>query len=290
MKDWATLASVLLDAAGDHVAEQGSPVWIRVLDPPEGDAEQGFALALSDESQGLLGWVATPDCQAVGLVATGRLRSVAGATAVGADVLGRHGDHLRLACLVTRDGEMAWKTQIPDKADSADLPEHPPTEGRMLDCLRRCFGLPTPPPPVGPARLQAIAWLVAVFDRAIAAPGRLTWFEVSRLHPVAQVLNAELGGPRADVLPGLLRVAGSAWTWEDFRQQAERDGGLEHLVEPSLAGWMDHGMFARWILSEVPSLDELLAAVRPHLVPSAARRLAHAVHESGLPDAAGACR
>ena len=288
MKDWTSLAAVLLEALGDQVAAKGSPAWVRVLDPRDGDPEEGFALAISDESEGFLGWVATPDCQAVGLVATGRLRGIPDEAAPEGNATDDTRDHLRMACLVTRHGEVAWKTQLPEGVFAPAVPETVPSEGRMLDCLRRCFGLPTPPPPVSPTRLQAIAWLVAVFDRTFTAHGRLTWFEVSRLHPVAQILSAELDGPQAELVPGLMRVAGSAWTWEDFRQQAERDGGLAHLVDPHLVGWMDQGMFARWLLSELPAPDELLAAVRPHLVPSAARRLAHAVHESGLPEAAGA--
>jgi hypothetical protein len=294
MKDWARLAAVLLKAVGDEVANRGSPVWVRVLDPPDGDPDEGFALALSDESAGLLGWVATPDCQAVGLVATGRLRSLPGAPPPDGAVLDLGEDRLRMACLMTREGEVAWKVELPGGSHGptrgAGIPEEAPSEGRMLDCLRRCFALPTPAPPVTPERLQAIAWLVAIFDRAIDALGRLTWSEVWRLHPVAQVLNAEPGGPHGDLLPGLLRVAGSAWSWEDFRQLAQRDGSLAHLVEPHLAAWMDEGMFARWLLSELPGVDELLDAVRPRLVPSAARRLAHAIHGSGLTEATGPAR
>ncbi len=288
MKDWARLAALLLEAAGDRVAAQGSPAWVRVLDPPDGDREQGFSLAFSGESGGLVGWVATPDCQAVGIIATGRLRAIPGES-MPADVSwDPHNDRLRMACLVTRHGEIAWKVQLPEGASGTGWPETTPTEGRMLDCLRRCFELPTPPPPVSPARLQAITWLVAVYEGTVTAHGRLTWAEVSRLHPVARVLAAELGGLREDSLPALQRVAGSALTWEGFRQQAEKSHGLEHLVEPHLAAWMDEGMFARWILGELPSTDALLAAVRPRLVPSAARRLAHAVRDTNFCQAADA--
>ena len=143
---------------------------------------------------------------------------------------------------------------------------------------------------MSPSRLQTIAWLVAIYDRTTKATGRLTWAEVSRLHPVAQVLGAEMAGPGGDLLPGLLRVAGSAWSWEEFRQWARRHSGLEHIVAPDLAAWMDEGMFARWILSELPGPDELLAAVRPRLVPSAGRRLAHALHEAGQFEAADAAK
>ena len=104
MKDWARLAALLLEAAGDQVASQGCPAWVRVLDPPDGDPEEGFSLALSHDSDALMGWVATPDCQAVGLVATGRLRSLEGGPLPSTDVSDPGRDRLRMACLVTRDG------------------------------------------------------------------------------------------------------------------------------------------------------------------------------------------
>src|ERR1700740_2940339 len=128
MKDWARLAAVLLEAVGDHVAKQGRPTWVRVLDPPEGDPEEGFALSLSDESESFLGWVATPDCQAVGVVATGRLRSISGEPAPGGDERHDDNDHLRMACLLTRQGEVAWKTELPDGPWAAAVPEDAPTE------------------------------------------------------------------------------------------------------------------------------------------------------------------
>src|SRR5690348_1180452 len=130
MNDWDRLAQLLLEAAGDEVAERGGPIWVRVLDRPDGDQEDGFALAMSDEPDGLLGWVATPDCQAVGLVASGRLRALPGAPAGAVDP-GR--DRLRLACLVTRTGEVAWKMELPDGMGSGLTQDDPPSEGRMLD-------------------------------------------------------------------------------------------------------------------------------------------------------------
>jgi hypothetical protein len=62
---------------------------------------------------------------------------------------------------------------------------------------------------------------------------------------------------------------------------------LGDIIDPELAGWMDDGMFARWVLSDLPSPDELLATVRPYLAPSAARRLAHAVRAADAPEAPG---
>jgi hypothetical protein len=274
MNDWAALAGVLLEAMGDHVAEQGRPTWVRVLDTPGEPPLQGFSVALADDPDGLVGWLATDDCQAVGVIATGRLRPIE-RVPVGAADPSRN--DVRMACLVTRQDEVAWKMLLPNGTTSSQ----PPAEGRLLDCLRRCFGLPTSPPPVGPGQLQVVAWLATLLDHAAEAQRPLNWSEVSRLHPVARFLRSELEGGCSEVVPGLMRMAASAWSWEDVRLQVQHHGGLADIIDPELAGWMDQGMFARWILSDLPSPDELLATLRPQLAPSAARRLTHAVRTAG---------
>jgi hypothetical protein len=283
MGHWDDLARLLLRSAGDDVARRGRPLWVRVLDAPDGDPDEGFALAMSDEPEGLFGWEATADCQAVGMVATGRVQALPAArSAVGS----AHAGQVRMACLVTRLGEIAWQVDRPAGTGSGAA-LNAPAEGRILDCLRRCFALPTPPPPETPGRLQDVVWLVAVLDRASRLPRRLNWSDVSRLHPVAQVLRTDLGERDAE-LSGLLRLAGSAWTWEELRQQTAQQALLPDLVDPAMAAWMDEGMFARWVMAELPDRDELLTAVRPHLAPSAARRLAHAVRAGSAADSAAA--
>ncbi len=275
-KDWGALVRLLVEAAGDRVADLGHPIWVRVLDPPGADKADGFALGFCDEPDALMGWVATSDCQAVGMIGTGRLRPIAGPPA-GLDCTTV--DRVRMACLLARDGTVAWQMVQPDGTRPNDQLTHvPPCEGRLLDCLRRCFGLPTPPPPASPARLQVVAWLVAVLEHAEGAGRPLGWSEVCRLHPLAHVLATELGSRPTDVIPDLIRVAGSAWSWEQIRAQAEHEGFLDGLIDPGLASWMDDGMFARWVLGELPAADELFAALRPLLTPSASRRLAHALH------------
>jgi len=281
MMDWQRLTGLLLEASGDQVAAQGHPVWVRVMDSPEGDDEEHFSVALSMEPDALLGWVATSDCRAVGVIATGRLRAL---DEVPAGVVDPTDAPIRMACLMTRTGGIAWKMVL---SDGVTIDE-PPSEGRMLDCLRRCFGIPTPRPPASPSRLQTVAWLAAVLEQAQGARRPLSWSEVSRLHPVARVLGDELGAHGSDLLAGLVRMAGSAWSWEDFRLQAKQEGCLEEIIDAELAGWMDDGMFARWVLADLPSPDEMMAAVRPQLSPSAARRLAHAVHAASSPEPAAA--
>lgn len=286
-QDWQRLATLLLEAGGDRVALHARPTWVVVSDDP--DRPDGFTLTMHDQPEGLLGWVAPEECQAVGIIATGRLRSLDRPGAMVAPA----GDEtppdwvkavteaaeeseearIAIACLVARDGSTAWRMRLPDGAEA----DHPPSEGRLLDCLRRCFGLPTRPPPATPAVLQAVAWLAAVLDAGHRSSRLLSWSEVSRLHPVATLVAGDARADCSDLLPALTRVAGAAWSWGDLRREIQDFDALGELVDPELAAWMDDGMFARWVLAALPSADELLASVRPLLVPSAARRLAHAI-------------
>jgi hypothetical protein len=279
MMDWHRLVDVLLDAVGDVVAAQGQPTWVRVFGPGEADGDD-FSVGFCSEPDALLGWVATPDCNAVGVVATGRLHVLPGAPP---QTEGLGCDRIRIACLVARTGNAASKVVLPD----GRTVDQAPTEGRMLDCLRRCFGLPTPPPVGGPGRLQTVAWLAAIFERAQGARRPLSWSDVARLHPVARVIGGDLDGSGSPSVAGIVRAAGSAWSWESLRHQAAESDDLRDLVDPELAAWMDEGMFARWVLEGLPSPEEMLAALRPRLSPSAARRLGHAMHAADQPLAAG---
>ena len=173
--------------------------------------------------------------------------------------------------------------EMPDGSVHDDVPE----QGRILDALKRCFRLPTPPPEVPAAVLHSTAWLASVIDEGLFSERRLTWAEVERLHPLARALSGELAvranlagdarGPTESLLRQLLRVAAPAYSWEEILRQAA-EGELDELLEPELAAWMDEGMFSRWILSSLPSLDQLLHVARQSLVPSAARRLSHVIH------------
>jgi hypothetical protein len=281
MMDWQRLPDVLLEVFGDVVAAQGQPTWIRILGPRAGADPDDLMVAFSTQPDALLGWVATSDCDAVGVLATGRLRVLAGGPSPAEHLAGRR---IRIACVVARSGAMTSKVVLPD----GTAVDQAPTEGRMLDCLRRCFALPTPPPMASPSRLQTVAWLAAILERAEAARRPLNWSDVAKLHPVARVIGSDLDRSCWQPwLPGLVRAAGSAWSWESFRLQAAGGEGLRELIDPSLAGWMDEGMFARWVLDGLPSPDEMLAALRPQLSPSAARRLGHAIHAADQPVTAG---
>jgi hypothetical protein len=241
-----------------------------------------------------MGQVVGPDCQAVGVIGSGRVRPARSAASGPHGPSGPTGDDveaIRMVCLLTRGGKVAWRlTGADGSRPGLPISDLAPSEGRLLDCLRRCFELPTSPPPASPARLQLIVWLAAALERAEGCRRPLSWSEVSRLHPVARLLAFEMEAPASDVsgiTDALTRMGAAAYSWEDVRIRAARqEGFLDDVVDPHLAGWMDDGMFARWVLAELPAVDELFTALRPRLTPSAARRLAHAVHAAETTQAA----
>lgn len=272
---WQDFAEQLLADLGDTVQRRGSPTWLRVYEEPGARVK----LTVSDDDpRFLMGWTAPPECTAVGIVATGHTRALAG----GAESLPlapeHDGSQVRMCCVVARSGEVGWILQGTTGSTWLDTP----SEGRMLDSLKRCLELPTSPPEFPASELHAAAWAASVLEQAIQSPRRLTWADVERLHPVARLLGGDLPpsdeDPQdgSDDLADLVRIAANAWSWREIRAQA-CDGGLEALIDPQLASWMDEGMFARWVMERTPRLDQLLGALRAYLSPSAATRLESAL-------------
>lgn len=313
MHDWQEFARGALETLGDQVQRQGFPTWLRIFE--DCSTPSGLRLEADADPVGLFGWTAPDDCVAVGVVATGRAR-VAEDPAPGrssepdtpadedardqGSLARRVGDAggvlaLRMACVVSRSEGLGWWMELPDGTAHTD----PPGAGRMLDVLFRCLQLPTSPPDVPASEIHSAAWLASVIEGGLASERRLTWSDVERLHPLARVLSGDLelhieptpdGDPLAqEELDDLLRIAAAAWSWEEIRAQAAA-GELEAFIGPGVARWMDDGMVCRWLLSMIPPIDQLLEAARPLLVPSAARRLAHAVRRPAAAQPARSAR
>jgi hypothetical protein len=319
MHDWQEFARGALETLGDEVQRQGFPTWLQIFEDP--GAPSGLRLEADADPVGLFGWTAPDDCIAVGVVATGRARVTGDPAArrwsdpdapagpeARADrevrdqvsLAGRVGDAggvlaLRMACVVSRSEGIGWWMELPDGTAHTD----PPGAGRMLDVLFRCLQLPTSPPDVPASEIHSAAWLASVIEGGLGSERRLTWSDVERLHPLARLLSGDLelhieptsdGDPLAEEeLDDLLRIAAAAWSWEEIRAQATA-GELEAFIGPDIAQWMDDGMVCRWLLSMIPPIDQLLEAARPLLVPSAARRLAHAVRRPAPAQPAGSAR
>lgn len=268
--DWQEYSEELLGVLGDVVEQSGTPVWLRFIENPL--TESGMTVEMSREPGLLIGWTAPPECAAVGMVATGHTRPLS--EGVESLSLWHAGAQIRMCCVVGRSGEVGWMLEGADGQTWAEAP----SEGKMLDALKRCLGLSTTPPEVPAAEIHAAAWLSSVLEQAIKSPNRLTWSDVARLHPLARLLKGDLvtsyQGDRSNAgdLDDLVRIAANAWSWREIRAQA-CDGNLNALIAPELAAWMDEGMFSRWLMDLVPQVDQLVGALAGYLTPSAAERL-----------------
>lgn len=181
----------------------------------------------------LLGFVAPASWSAFGAVCFGRVAP---------------GDRrARVVTLVARTGE---QHAVASFDDGTVVDE--PAAGSVTDALRRCLGLPTPPPPCSTADLFASHWLASV----LAAGRRLTWKEVASLRP----------GPVFDVVD-----------WADLRRTVAAGSPAPPGVSADVAAWMDDGMFARWVMAGHPPVDWLLDQLEAVQLPNVMRRIRRAL-------------
>ena len=105
-----------------------------------------------------------------------------------------------------------------------------------------------------------------------------TWPALARLHPAA----GPHGDPTGAALPPveLAAAAGmlaAAWPWHRLRGDPGAVPVPGARPVSGLAAWMDDGMWARWLLSHLPAVDDLLSAVGALLPPSLGRTVAGVV-------------
>ena len=213
----------------------------------------------------LLGFVAPPHWRAVGVSCVGVSRRLDGG---GPDL------PVTVTVLVERSGAVA---AVMRQAGAVTVMSEPP-EGVVADACRRALGLPTAPPPPSTAGLWALVWLDRVVDAAGCAPlgsGVRSWAAVAGLHPAAGPLGDR---PAAVADPTALAAAASrlarAWPWSRLRTDPSAVGLPGPAPAARLAGWMDDGMWARWLLARLPAPDDLMAAVHALLSPALATGVA----------------
>jgi hypothetical protein len=268
-------AADLLSRYGRMAARLRSPVWLEVAQTGDGSLD----CRVVERREGLLGRRLGRRWTAAAVVATGRFRQLEPARPVTEALAAGLDGGLTFAGVVSRRGHTGWSLLLPDGRHFDEKPE----EGMTLDTLRRAVGLATPPPPSGPAPLQLLMWVAAI-HRAAGTPAgrcgcggdgrggrrRLSWGEALGLHP------ALIGTSPADPAgaESVIRAVATATNWESVRTLAAAGLGQDVMPSPALAGWMDEGMFARWVLATLPDLDETLAFVGGDLTVGAGRRLA----------------
>lgn len=290
----------LLERLVAEIPEDTPTVWVRVsaarrgrsvADSPGGDDPAPETFEIDRNLPGLIGYVAPVPCIAVGIVGVGRAHHLEPGQGDAANRQARRaskrserhapnpmhvppgGMSARSVCLMDRSGRMAGRTWLED----GTLIPSPPETGRLVDALRRTFGLPTAAPEFPASELLARLWLANVLAAGEESTTRLGWKQVRELHPSAEALRA-VGVPlTGSTLDRAREVAASAWTWSRLRLQAMGGEWLPALIPPELATWMDEGMFSRWVLEGTRSTAELLELVTPWVTPSVLMKLAQAV-------------
>jgi hypothetical protein len=251
------------------------PAWAEITGPLDDPASVRWRDGFDD----IFGFVAPPGCDAVAVVANGWGRGLESGQPGSIGVL-EPGERrrIRVVCVVTRSGEVAGHL----RSGSQLLLDQPPGAGRMLDCLLRCFQLPTAAPAVSTDWLLAAMWLSNVTRSAAARPGCLTWQQVAALHPALQVLDMAGEATPLDQLLVVLRAAAKGWNWTYLRHQAATDSTLAAALPPGTAQWMDEGMFSRWLADTWRAPGELLPELVGLLAPAVAGRLRRTLEELGV--------
>jgi hypothetical protein len=220
--------------------------------------------------EALAGFVAPPDCNAIVTVGYGWAHSLGEGTPAGRALLGPEGRRrCRVVCLMTRSGDVAGYLRDGPNI----LIDEAPTVGRVMDYMRRSFRLPTPQPEESTSRFLAYMWLGNVRSAGYQADGPLPWPAVIGQHPAMKVAEeAGLTIPFAEVVP-ILRMVADTWSWSYLAEQAAAPGWLADLLPAGTAGWMDEGLFSRWLLGNFSDITNLLDQVTRLIEPTAAKKL-----------------
>lgn len=286
-----------LHRAGDDAAADLTAFIRKVDDELDDRSELGYAVAYSDDRPGgpeilqvldigaLLGWSAPPEVARIVVLAAGRAAGTGDTDYAGRFPVSRAYPALATAPVsvvvgIDRLGNLAGRLRLGDVVQ-----DQAPTGGRLVDGLRRCFALPTAPPPRDTAGLLAALWLAAIAASGQAHRShrrRMTWPEALRLHPACSLLLAD----EPDLPDAALEmVAGRApltWTWAALRRSAAANGSLNELCPSELAAWMDEGMYARWVLGAVAPEAQLAPAAEIRLDALARRNLMDLLHSQGV--------
>lgn len=253
----------LADALLDHQPWDGPARLVAVVAADE-QAVDLLARELGGHPAAeLLGFVAPEDWLAVGVSCTGWAARYAPdrfATAVARGTLdvrpSAAGDRVRVRQVTVASRRDTWASRL-HLAGDAPVDAGAPA-GLVPDCLARTLGLATAPPAVPAAEVLLVAWCEELARAADVVGGPLTWREVSALAP-------------PPVPPGD--------GWAALRWAAVTGDLPVPDLGPTIAAWMDDGMFARWVLSGTPPLADAVRRARRVLTGDAARRLDRVVAE-----------
>ena len=238
----------------DNVDDHGGNLGLKPLD--------------GHPSEVLTGFTAPDDWFAVGVASDGWAHSLEPARRVARQ-------RIRMFALVARDGSEVSAIRRYGNDELEFLPGL--GEGDLADTLRRVLGLPTAPPAVDIAELMAKLWLeriVAAGKRSRHAP-KLSWERAAVLHPAMELVAYPVTGNN---LQAVATDIARRMDWERLRRRTA-EGTDARAVG---AGWMDAGMFARWMVNGRAPIDDLIRRASHRLTPTAATRVHETLEAWGL--------
>ncbi len=260
--------SLLLRTRGGIDPSAGAELAVRPLDSHPAQTLLGFSAPIGWTAIGLSteGWARHYEGEPTGYTA----RAATGAA-------GTVKQRVRVIHLLDRDGTTAGRLHWQD----GRVLDEPPSEGLVVDCLRRAMGLRTPPPTASTALLFATLWLEAIVAGGRRGSRSMTWHQAVALHPALQLLREDGQAPVVDNdLVVAARALARVCDWTRVRDQAIR--GWSVGVDKRLAVWMDTGMLSRWLLDQRPPLEELTTGARRRCTPAAMRQITAALGELGV--------
>ncbi len=268
---------VLHDIVGGTLA----PCLVHVAARPDGIDLGVRPLEGAHPGDLLLGFTAPEDWHALGVATSGWAYDLAD-RATGAPARGR----VHLVTIVSRSGEVVHRTHaVDDRWLAESLGDDTDVGGEQVDLLRRALDLPTADAPCGTDVFFAIEWLAAVLGDGPGAVG--TWEQIADLHPARRMLRAGNDDVARD--HGLVVAAtgfARACPWSRLRRLVARGTYRVPDLDPTGAGWLDDGAFARFVLNRCPPLPLLRARVSTGLPSALAERVEATLGALAIPDSA----
>ncbi len=178
---------------------------------------------------------------------------------------------------IDRSGRLAGRVRTGDTVE-----RRPPAGGRLFDALHRCLGLATAAPAESTAGLLATLWLAAIAATGTRRGCPLSWADAVRCHPIAAALTSEDPSIDEQALEEAIVAVPRIWTWEALREATCLHGTLGALCPPELAGWMDEGMFSRWVSGSAVTLGQVVPDAATALDARAWMRAGQLLARSGV--------
>ncbi|CAN5798291.1 hypothetical protein BH10ACT1_BH10ACT1_11000 [soil metagenome] len=281
----------LAELLHESTAATGGSVVVTVrLDPALEAVDVGLwpvPSTVEHPADPLIGFLAPPSWDAIGLASTGRLHHLD----PGDGELGGPLPPTAVRATVVRDRSGAAASVIDDRSGDLEVLADVP-EGWVSDALARALGLRTPPPQETLSEVVEVVWLDRIASLVLSRPGSVrTWPELARIHP--------LSPPGRPLPAALLAVEATALdlesSWERMRLlYGGYPGGAGTVAAAGTRPpdgvavrpehWFDDGSFARWVQRDHPPVHALLPAVLDALPASLGSELLDALSSVDEPE------